>query len=202
MAKRMAKIKKRAKKKSRAKTTETLDLVDLWLHDGIDLENRRIDFAGGITEKNGTLLKRAVIQMLKIDSKAPIHVFVDTFGGEMYASIGIYDILTGCGCPIYTYAQSKVMSGGLIIYAAGEKRFSFPNTTFMAHSIHYDPGHGTIDVHEIDIRESRRLNNRMATIISTASNKSENWWKNKLRHKDTYLNYDEAVALGLVNVEN
>ena len=90
----------------------------------------------GAFQKDDSLIRRItddVIYLNLISTKDPIHVLVDTDGGNLKTALAIYDVLLSSHAPIYTYGLSEVSSAGVIIFIAGKKRFAFKHTQFMTH---------------------------------------------------------------------
>lgn len=186
-------------KKKKIEVTETpVDLIDLWINYGIDLDGRKVYLAGAIEEKNVTRIKRAIMMMVTMNDKEPIHVFVNSFGGSVYDTLGLYDMLVGLPCDVYTYAHSKVMSGAFIIYLAGSRRYALPSTTFMMHSVSSEGREGKTYEQEIDVIESKRLNGMLMSIIVDKTDKSEKFWTKKIRTDDFYIDFDNAIQYGIV----
>lgn len=82
-----------------------------------------------------SLIRRITEQLLILEAEgdAPIHVFLDTAGGDIKVALCIFDLFQKCRSPIYTYGLSGVSSAGIIIFLAGVKRFSLQSTYFMSH---------------------------------------------------------------------
>ena len=89
----------------------------------------------GSNQKDDSLVKRITddIIYLNLISKDPIHILLDTDGGNLKTALTIYDILLSSRAPVYTYGLSEVSSAGVLIYIAGKKRFAFKHTQFMTH---------------------------------------------------------------------
>lgn len=67
-----------------------------------------------------------------------ILVHIDSYGGEAYGLIMLYEHLISMGNPIATYTTSKAISAGAFLLAmAGHKgmRFASPNATILVHEI-------------------------------------------------------------------
>lgn len=96
----------------------------------------RIIFLG--TEVNDTVANLLIAQMLFLeqsDSEAPIHFYINSPGGSVYAGLGIYDIMQHISCPVYTYCVGLAASMGSLLLAAGEKdnRYALPHARIMIH---------------------------------------------------------------------
>ena len=90
----------------------------------------------GEAVKDQSLIRKItddIIYLNLISQKDPIHVLIDTDGGNLKTALAIYDVLLASKAPIYTYGLSEVSSAGVLIYIAGKKRFAFKHTQFMTH---------------------------------------------------------------------
>jgi len=104
--------------------------------------------------KDNSLIKNIVEGISSLDNckKEPIHVFLDTDGGNIKTALSIYDLLRACNAPIHTYAMSEVSSAGVLIYLAGKKRYAFKHTEFMTH-----PSSLSITANSLEIQETLNM---------------------------------------------
>ena len=80
----------------------------------------RIVFLG--TEVNDTVANLIIAQMLFLEQnepEAPIHFYINSPGGGVYAGLGIYDIMQHVSCPVYTYCVGLAASMGSLLLQAG-----------------------------------------------------------------------------------
>ena len=90
----------------------------------------------GDHQKESSLVRKIFdeVTYLNLMSRVePIHIMIDTDGGNLKTALTIYDLLRSSSAPIYTYGLSEVSSAGTLIYLAGDKRFAFTHTQFMTH---------------------------------------------------------------------
>lgn len=131
-----------------------------------------------------------------------IPVLIDSFGGEVYACLGMMDVLESSKKPIVTIVQSKAMSCGAALFACGAKgyRFASPSSTFLVHEISSESG-GSVTDHKIDVDESVRLNDMMLARISKACGKKANFMDKRLKTKggDYFITAKGAQEMGLVS---
>lgn len=85
--------------------------------------------------RDNSLIKQFSESLFMADNKEnlPIHVMIDTDGGNVKTALAIYDIMQSTHAPVYTYALSEVSSAGVLIYIGGERRFAFNHSQFMLH---------------------------------------------------------------------
>jgi ATP-dependent Clp protease protease subunit len=96
----------------------------------------RIVFLG--TEVNDVVSNLLIAQMLFLeqsDPEAPIHFYINSPGGSVYAGLGIYDIMQHISCPVYTYCVGLAASMGSLLLTAGAAghRHSLPHSRIMIH---------------------------------------------------------------------
>ena len=96
----------------------------------------RIIFLG--TQVNDVVANLLVAQMLFLeqsDPEAPIHFYINSPGGSVYAGLGIYDVMQHVKCPVYTYCLGMAASMGSLLLNAGEAghRSALPHSRIMIH---------------------------------------------------------------------
>ena len=110
---------------------EKFDNSKFYLQYGIDLDRRRISIHGGINRENTSYVLRALQKMIDSSKTEAIDIYIDTYGGYMYSAFAIYDAIRKAPCYVRTHAEGKVMSAGILIYLAGDERYTLPSSTFM-----------------------------------------------------------------------
>ena len=55
------------------------------------------------------------------DPEAPVHFYINSPGGSVYAGLGIYDVMQYISCPVHTYCVGLAASMGSLLLTAGEK---------------------------------------------------------------------------------
>lgn len=131
---------------------------------------------------------------------APIRIFINSFGGDAYACLGLISIIKNCSTPVHTYVTGCAMSAGFLIAINGHERFCYENSTYMIHQMSYG-AEGTIENHEDDIIESKRMQEIMDKNILHVSNLTKKelskLYKTK---KDKYMSPEKAMKYGCVDV--
>lgn len=179
-----------------AKKSKETNLI--YLEQGIDLARRVIFLDKDIDNENIGPIIRA-IQIMEIESsEAPITIFINSTGGEVYSGIALFDLLEASKCPIQTICMGGAMSMAFIIFLAGDMRLSYPNATFMAHSLSGGI-FGKVQEMKVDLEESKRLNNVLLEILGKKTNKSKKWWAKEIQHEDKYYDVKRAIKLGILS---
>lgn len=69
----------------------------------------------------------------KLDSEKPVKLFLSSYGGGVYASFAITDMMEYVKCPVETIGIGKIMSGGLLIFMAGSMRHISQTASILSH---------------------------------------------------------------------
>lgn len=160
----------------------------------------RIVFLG--TEVNDTVSNLLIAQMLFLDqndSEAPIHFYINSPGGSVYAGLGIYDIMQHVSCPVYTYCLGMAASMGSILLQAGEPghRYALPHSRIMIHQP-LGGARGQASDIEIQAREILELKKQLYDIYVKHTGQSYDVIE-KACDRDHYMNPTKAQELKLID---
>ena len=146
---------------------ERYDNSKFWIEFGIDLEQRRLMLDEDVDEYSIGWIIRGIFKMVEMDGTAPIDVYVNSYGGNCYDGLALFDVLRSLDyLTVRTHALGKVMSMGLKIYLAGDERYSYPSSTFMAHSVSSEIPYEKTYAVKVEAQETNRLNNIMLDILT------------------------------------
>ncbi len=160
----------------------------------------RIVFLG--TDVNDTVANLLVAQFLFLeqsDSEAPIHFYINSPGGSVYAGLGIYDIMQHVACPVYTYCVGMAASMGSILLQAGEPghRYSMPHSRIMIHQP-LGGARGQASDIEIQAKEVLDLKRQLYEIYVKHTGKKYEVVE-KACDRDNYLSPVQAKEFGLID---
>ncbi|HEX4606638.1 MAG TPA: ATP-dependent Clp protease proteolytic subunit [Urbifossiella sp.] len=179
----------------------TLTLADLLL------ENR-IVFVGSSPETGGSAvisdyLANLTIQKLlylQYENKtADIHMYINSPGGSVSATLALYDTMQFLECPILTYCMGIAASGAAILLAAGTagKRYALPNAKVMIHQPYGQVGGQVSDI-EIQANEILKERERLNEILAKHTKQPLEAIARET-DRDKYYTAKEAKAFGLVD---
>lgn len=163
----------------------------------------RIVFLG--TEVNDTVANLIIAQMLFLeqsDPDAPIHFYINSPGGSVYAGLGIYDIMQHISCPVYTYCIGMAASMGSLLLTAGQAGFrhSMPHARIMIHQP-LGGARGQCSDIQIQANEIQDLKNQLNSIYVRHSSSGMTMDKiERETDRDNYLSPQKAIELGLIDV--
>lgn len=105
--------------------------------------NRNFIISSDITTTGLESLMKSLLEIHRYDNEQfdklkeykpkPIHLNIESFGGCMYTSIGITNLMLEMKTKIITEVYGKAMSGGLLMFMAGDVRRVHWNATLMYH---------------------------------------------------------------------
>ncbi|MBF0360493.1 MAG: ATP-dependent Clp protease proteolytic subunit [Oligoflexia bacterium] len=160
----------------------------------------RIVFLG--TEVNDTVANLIIAQMLFLeqsDREAPIHFYINSPGGGVYAGLGIYDIMQLVSPPVYTYCVGLAASMGALLLQSGEKghRFSLPHSRIMIHQP-LGGARGSCSDVQIQAKEMQDLKRQLNEIMVHHTGRPYEEVE-AATDRDNYLSPGDAIKFGLID---
>lgn len=137
---------------------------------------------------------------LQYENKArDIHVYINSPGGSLSATLAIYDTMQFLDAPINTYCMGLAASGAAVLLAAGtkNKRYALPNSKVMCHQPAGYVGGQVSDI-EIQANEILKERERLNVILAKHTGQPLEVIA-KETDRDKYFHANEAKAFGLVD---
>ncbi|MAE57982.1 MAG: ATP-dependent Clp protease proteolytic subunit [Halobacteriovorax sp.] len=162
----------------------------------------RIIFLG--TQVNDTVANLLIAQMLFLEQdnpEDPIHFYINSPGGSVYAGLGIYDIMQHVSCPVYTYCVGLAASMGSLLLTAGEAghRHAMPHSRIMIHQP-LGGAQGQCSDIQIQAKEIQDLKDQLNGIYIKHSSVDMNMDKIvDATDRDNYLSPSQAIELGIID---
>jgi ATP-dependent Clp protease protease subunit len=163
------------------------------------LRNRIIFVGTPITDQVANLVVAELLYLSSEDSEAPIQMYVNSPGGQVYAGLAIYDTMQMIPNPISTLAVGMTASFGTVILTAGTKgqRYALPNATIHLHQP-LGGAQGQASDIEIQAREILRLKDHINNILARHTDQTTETIQ-KDTNRDFYMDAKGAVEYGLVD---
>ncbi len=164
------------------------------------LLDNRIIFMDGVI--NDAVANNIVMKLLYLQSEnrhQDIHLYVNSPGGSVTATMAIYDTMQYLECDICTYCIGLAASGGAILITGGQekKRFILHHAKMMIHQPYGEVGGqvSDIEIQAKDIIDTREILNK---VLAEHTGQSIEVIA-KDTDRDRYLTAPEAVEYGLVD---
>ncbi len=163
------------------------------------LRDRIIILGSGIDD---TVANTIVAQLLFLqfeDSKADIHLYINSPGGSITAGMAIYDTMQYLSCDVATYCLGQCASMGALLLTAGAagKRHALPNSRIMIHQP-LAGMQGTATELEIHAKEVLRVKRRMNEILLKHTGQTYDQIERDT-DRDNFMMPDEAKSYGLID---
>lgn len=138
-------------------------------------------------------------ELKQVYTPAPIRLFIDSPGGWVYHTLGLYDVIRNCRTPVHTIALGLAASCAGVLLVAGHKRFAYPNSTILIHSVSSSL-RGKSDELKDDLEETLRLNEIINGIFIKRTQLTLQQLQDKDKYKkDWWIPAREALNLGIID---
>ncbi len=163
------------------------------------LRNRLIFLGTPITDQVANLTVAQLLFLNQEDRDAPINMYINSPGGQVYAGLAIYDAMQMISNPISTVAVGVTASFGTVLLAAGTKgqRYALPHATIHLHQP-LGGAQGQVTDIEIQAKEFLRLRTKLNEILMKHTNQPEEVIERDTE-RDFWMDSAAAVEYGLVD---
>ena len=163
------------------------------------LENRIIFLQGEIHTGNANEVVMKLLYLQSENRRKDIHFYLNSPGGDVVATLAIYDTMQILSCPVATYCVGQAASGAAVLLAGGTKgkRYCLPNSRVMMHQPYGGVG-GQISDIEIQAAEILRAREVLNNILANHTGQT----LEKIAQdtdRDFFLGAEEAKTYGVVD---
>jgi ATP-dependent Clp protease protease subunit len=151
---------------------------------------------------NDDVANSIVAQLLYLqfeDSKADVHMYINSPGGSITSGMAIYDTMQFIACDVATYCLGQCASMGAMLLTAGTKgkRFALPNSRIMIHQP-LAGMQGTAEELHIHAKEVIRTKRRMNELMLKHTGQTIEQIE-KDTDRDNFMSAEEARSYGLID---
>jgi ATP-dependent Clp protease protease subunit len=163
------------------------------------LRNRLIFLGTPLTDQVANITVAQLLYLNQEDRDAPINMYINSPGGQVYAGLAIYDAMQMISNPISTVAVGVTASFGTVLLAAGTKgqRYALPHATIHLHQP-LGGAQGQVTDIEIQAKEFIRLRTKLNQILMKHTGQSEEVIERDTE-RDFWMDAKAAVDYGLVD---
>jgi len=163
------------------------------------LRNRIIFLGTPINDQVANVIVAQLLYLSNEDSEAPITMYINSPGGQVYAGLAIYDTMQMLPNPISTVAVGATASFGTLILTSGTKgqRYALPHATIHMHQPLGGASGQASDI-EIQAREILRLKGRLNELLAFHTGQKTETIENDT-NRDFYMDAKAAADYGLVD---
>ena len=167
-----------------------------------NVRSRSINIFGDITPE----MARYVIDMIRFinvidfdtdEDPEPIHMYIDSAGGDLYATLSIIGAMNLSLTPIITYNVGKALSGGFFILISGNLRYAAPYASYLFHEGYTANG---ADAHKF-FQEADYYKTQLKTLkkIVLENTKISEKLYDKKKKDDWWFDNETAIELGVID---
>lgn len=127
----------------------------------------------------------------------PIHIHINSPGGDLMPAMALSDKILHNPIPIYTYCEGEVASAATIISVVGKKRFITKNSCVLIHQLSSDTW-GTYQEIKEDIQNLDLLMGLIRGVYQKNTKMDLKMIEEILNH-NLYMNSDAALSHGVVD---
>jgi ATP-dependent Clp protease, protease subunit len=163
------------------------------------LENRIVFLQGEIYTGNANELVMKLLYLQSENRRKDIHFYLNSPGGDVAATLAVYDTMQILSCPVATYCVGQAASGAAVLLAGGSKgkRFALTHSRIMLHQPY---GGVQGQVSDIEIQANEILRNREMLNEILAKHTSQPLERiAKDTDRDFFLGAEDAKKYGLVD---
>src|SRR5210317_1139674 len=162
------------------------------------LENRIVFLQGEIHTGTANEVVMKLLYLQSENRRKDIHFYINSPGGDVIATLAIYDTMQILSCRVATYCVGQAASGAAVLLAGGSKgkRFSLPHARVMIHQPFGGVG-GQISDIEIQADEIIRTRDVLNEVLASHTGQPKERIA-KDTDRDFYMNPKQAKEYGLV----
>ena len=143
-----------------------------------------------------TIVKCDYLQ--RTNPNATINLNIASYGGDVYAMLGLVDYIRGLDVKVNTHCVGTCMSAASVLLASGtgERTMSKHGTVMVHEGSAFEAGKTTDVMKGVD--HLKTLQKEINQLMGEITNKDANFWELTQRN-DTYLNAEKCIEYGIVD---
>jgi ATP-dependent Clp protease protease subunit len=163
------------------------------------LRNRLIFLGTPISDQVANLIVAQLLYLNQEDRDAPINMYINSPGGQVYAGLAIYDAMQMISNPISTVAVGVTASFGTVLLAAGTpgQRYALPHATIHLHQP-LGGAQGQVTDIEIQAKEFLRLRTKLNEVLMKHTGQTSEVIERDTE-RDFWMDSEAAVDYGIVD---
>jgi ATP-dependent Clp protease protease subunit len=163
------------------------------------LENRIIFLDGPIHDASANLIVMKLLFLQSENRHQDIHLYVNSPGGSVTATLAVYDTMQYLECDVATYCVGLAASGGAILVAGGTKgkRYALKHSKMMIHQPYGQVGGQVSDI-EIQADDILRTRELLNEILAEHTGQPKDIISRDT-DRDRFMTASEAQEYGLVD---
>lgn len=173
---------------------------------GIEVDENRIYFYCTVGQNEALELNR-LIRKLDVEmkyladrlacGKVPIHLHINSPGGDAFSGLSIVDTIRSCRTPVHTYVDGSAASAATLISMAGDKRYASENSFMLLHQPSIVWG-GKLDEFMDEIENQKSIYEKIKSLYLENSKISADDLDELLQH-ELWLDVEKCIEYGFID---
>ena len=178
--------------------------------DKSDNDNNKIDnslfFDSPVTEESSIALEQQLLHLNKLNlqlkkhhniDNGPIHLHIRSFGGSLFHTLYLIDLIKNLDTPVYTYIDGFAASAATLLSVVGKKRFITKHSIMLIHQLSSGASGKYSELKD----EEQNIDMLMDMIVEVylEHTKIDKMTLNNLLKHDWWLDSARCLKLGLVD---
>jgi len=169
----------------------------------VDFETRTVWVEGEVESGFGCWFQSIMWELVRLDDKAPVTIWLCTPGGDVTSSYQFYDFIRSAPFEVTIIGHGEVASAGVLMLACGHKRYATENCVVMAHE--YRGGMGQGELKASEARDRRDFEDWMTDswfeLMARHTKHDAEFWKKKQTKKAEFwlLGAKAIIDIGIVD---
>lgn len=160
------------------------------------LKEHIISFFGEVTSESVENLMMQILWCASNDPKKPIHLYINTPGGEVLSGLALYETMKSVPNEIYGYVIGLAASMGSIIISACDKRFIGEFGQVMIHQPSGGCRGRNIDI-QVEAKQIEWCNKQLVKILALNTGHTIEEIEDFMKNEDKWLDSDAAIEFGI-----
>jgi ATP-dependent Clp protease, protease subunit len=164
-------------------------------------ESRTIFLSGVVKSELAAQVNRQLLALERANPNAPIVIWINSPGGEVYSGFSIYDTIQFIKPRVITVVAGTAASMGSVVALAAEKkdRLAFPNSKLLIHQpLIGGELSGPASLIEIHAKDLIELKHKMHRFYAERTGGSVDKYA-ELMDRDRWIDPKEGIELGLIS---
>lgn len=161
------------------------------------LRERIVFLCGPVEDNMANLIVAQLLFLEAEDTKKDVFMYINSPGGAVTAGLSIYDTMKYIQPKVNTLCLGQACSMGAFLLAAGNKRYSLPNSRIMIHQPSGGFSGQATDI-EIHTKEILKIKENLNKILALHTKKSLNEIRKNVE-RDNFMDAESAKKFGLID---
>lgn len=158
-----------------------------------------INYFGKVDSTNAGFLARVILDEVANDNR-DFHININSTGGDPDYGLAAFNVIASLPISITTFNANEVQSAAIYLYCLGAKRYSYPQSFFMIHSVRWSMENQTMTNIQSKYVHADLIEKRILDIAESCMDIPKAEIRSYFTgNDDNYFDAEEAKSIGIVD---